>query len=456
VYNLNSISIVHYPSRTSQKIADYALSQFSALFPRVSKTCMATPDRKPHTNLDHVVVIFPILGDDRIPELAEDWLITRAASITSHSVCITGDFRGDELEDNPVAIEAERLLQTRGSHLRSPSLLMDTPVDDNDLEAFIRPWLSRQLGRPEHASGAPGAERPTLLERSEPGPSQQITDEPLKAILSILPIRPHFSLDSEGRCTSLSFIDSAPYTRSLLRNLTEKQLGRIHGLVGEMTHLESLSLPFAGLRHLDLCIPESVEKLDLRGNYLDNYEFATGHHNMALVNLAACDLEAPPEFLRTLPNLHTLILAKNRIDSIPGWFSSLEALERLTLYRNLLSSLGTGMHGLASLRVLNLGANPPLEDFEGDLSNLRSLEVLGLRLLDLQEVPQVLYELPRLQWVDMSKNPVFYQSDLSHPTITFADRMPRWDWSQKSNNQSTSLSGVKANRLTTRSSVSGR
>jgi Leucine-rich repeat (LRR) protein len=223
-----------------------------------------------------------------------------------------------------------------------------------------------------------------------------------------------------------------------------------------MTHLESLSLPFAGLRDLDLCIPESVEKLDLRGNYLDNYEFATGHHNMALVNLAACDLEAPPDFLRTLPNLHTLILAKNRIDSIPGWFSSLEALERLTLYRNLLSSLGTGMHGLASLRVLNLGANPPLEDFEGDLSNLRSLKVLGLRLLDLQEVPQVLYELPRLQWVDMSKNPVFYQSDLSHPTITFADRMPRWDWSQKSNNQSPSLSGVKANGLTTRSSVSGR
>jgi Leucine-rich repeat (LRR) protein len=445
MYNLNSISIVHFPSRTSQKIADYALSQFSALFPRVSKTCMATPDREPHTNLDHVVVIFPILGDDRIPELAEDWLITKSASIASHSVCITGDFRGDELEDNPVAIEAERLLQTRGSHLRSPSLLVDTPVDDNDLEGLIRPWLIGQLGQPENTSAASDTDRQTLPERLKPRPSQQITDQPLKEILSVLPIRPHFSLDSEGQCTSLSFIDSAPYSRSLLRNLTRKQLGRIVGLVGEMTHLENLGLPFAGLRGLDLSLPESLEKLDLRGNYLDNYEFAMGHHNVALVNLAACDLVEPPKFLRTLPNLHTLILAKNRIDTIPRWFSSLEALERLTLYRNLLSGLGIGMHGLASLRVLNLGANPPLEDFEGDLSNLRSLEVLGLRLLDLHEVPQVLYELPRLQWVDMSKNPVFYQSDLSHPSITFADRMPRWDWSQKSDHQSTSLSGVKAN-----------
>jgi hypothetical protein len=453
VYRLDSISIVHYPSRTSQKIADYVFSHLSTLFPIVSKTCMGAPGRTPHPSLDHVIVIFPILGDDRIPELAEEWLISSSASIASHSVCITGDFRGDELEDNPVANEADRLLQTAGSHPCSPSLLVDTPVDDNDFEAFIRPWLVRQLGRPEQSSAASGPERPNLLDRSEPRPSQQIADEPLQSILSLLPEGPQFSLNNEGRCNSLSFIDSAPYTRSLLRNLTEKRRGQIFGLVGEMTHLESLGLPFADLHDLTLRIPESVKKLDLRGNYLDNYDFATGHQNLAFVNLAACDLGAPPEFLRTLPHLHTLILAKNRIDSIPPWFASLEALERLTLYRNLLSGLGTGMHGLTRLRVLNLGANPPLKDFEGDLSDLRSLEVLGLRLLDLQEVPQALYELPRLRWVDMSKNPVFYQSDLSHPSITFADRMPRWDWSQGGDNQVTSTSSGNNNRLTSRSSA---
>jgi hypothetical protein len=74
----------------------------------------------------------------------------------------------------------------------------------------------------------------------------------------------------------------------------------------------------------------------------------------------------------------------------------------------------------------------------------------------LREVPPVLYELPRLRWVDISKNPAFYHSDLSHPSITFADRMPRWDWSRKNDSRSSSIDGIKANPSTARESGSGR
>ena len=258
-------------------------------------------------------------------------------------------------------------------------------------------------------------------------------------MLSLLPQEPRYSLNEAGYCTALSFTDDAAYPRSLLRNLTKKQLDRVFGLIAEMNHLESLGLPFAGARAPGLRLPRSLTKLDLRGNYFDNYGFAAGHENVAFINLAACDLSAPPEFLGTLPRLHTLILAKNRICSIPPWFSSLEALERLTLYRNLLSDLGPGMRSFQSLKVLNLGANPLLKNFEGDLPYLDSVEVLGLRLLDLHKIPQALYELPRLRWVDVSKNPVFYRTDLSHPSITFADRMPRWDWNQESGTRSPSF-----------------
>src|SRR5262249_6167979 len=68
----------------------------------------------PAANGGHVVLVFPIRGDERMPDQVEAW-IRSVPGGTTHSLWVTGDFRTGEPCDRVAADEASRLLSERGS-----------------------------------------------------------------------------------------------------------------------------------------------------------------------------------------------------------------------------------------------------------------------------------------------------------------------------------------------------
>ena len=374
----------------------------------------------PAANGGHLVLVFPIRGDERMPDQVEAW-IRSVPGGTTHSLWVTGDFRTGEPCDRVAADEATRLLSERGSLPLVPPMLVDTPVDAADVSRLVGEWAARLLSpvielSPPLEAGAP--ERTSLDDMAE---------EPLRRIVARLPAVPEVVLDTEGRCVSLTLTDGAPYVRGLLAGLPAGEVRAVLDLVGELRRLERLGVPYSGLTTVDLDLPPSVTTVDVRGNRVTNLEFLRGAEAVAFLNLADCDLAEVPEVLATLPRLHTLVLGKNRITSIPGWCSELRSLRRFSTYRNMLTEV-PGLSHLPRLELLNVGASPlPLG--ADDLSDLPALELLGLRLIGLEEVPPTMWQLPALRQVDLSKNPL--------PPVTtngerfrFVDRLPSWAWDE--------------------------
>jgi Leucine-rich repeat (LRR) protein len=419
---LREAHIVHFGSPTSDRIAELVRSELDG---RGVRTNVLTFDRSDGQSLTGgpFVLVFPIRGDDRIPDVVEQWLFQALPSASTHSLCITGDFVSGESFDPLVADEATRILRDRGSLPRLPPLLIDTPTSDEHLGEVIRGWIPSMLEM----------DVPLPIERGDSDPDldagagvDRIREPSLRAICRLLPGPPQFRLDDEGRCVRLSLDDGRPYVRSLLVGLTPRRVHRILGLVGDLGRMRHFGLPFARVRMAGV-VPPSVRSLDLRGNQIGDASFLEHAPGVEALNMADCDLQEVPTGLQGLPSLQTLIIAKNRLRRVPDWFSGLRTLRRLTVYRNQLSSLGSALSGFPQLRLLNLGAN--VLGFSGDeLQDLPRLEAVGLRLLGLHEVPGAVLRLPSLRHVDVSKNPITIPSGAGVAGITFAQRMPAWRW----------------------------
>lgn len=88
-----------------------------------------------------------------------------------------------------------------------------------------------------------------------------------------------------------------------------------------------------------------------------------------------------PDGLCALPNIRGLRLYQNRLDALPGAIGRLTTLEQLSVYQNELSDLPASFAGLERLWRLNIGWNR-FETF-----------------------PDVLFDLPRLEWLGAYLNP---------------------------------------------------
>jgi Leucine-rich repeat (LRR) protein len=370
----------------------------------------------------HFILVFPIRGDDRIPDLVERWLVEQAPAGSTHSLCVTGDFVSGQSFDALVASEATRLLRDRRCLPRIPPLLIDTPTSDEHLSDAIGKWVRSMLDAqvPVPVEEAPAIAPSVPLDRSR--------EPSLRAICDLLPGPAQFALDDEGNCVLLSFDDGERYVRSLLVGLASRRVQRILGLVGDLGHLRHLGLPFARLRSVGE-VPPSVRVLDVRGNQIGDASFLEHTPGIEALNVADCDLEGVPAGVQALPQLRTLVMAKNRMRRLPDWFSGLRTLRRVTVYRNQLPAVGSAVSGLPELRLLNLGANV-LTFSHDELQDLPRLEALGLRLLGLRELPEAILRLPSLRHVDVSKNPITIPPGSGPLGIRFAQGMPAWRWDE--------------------------
>jgi hypothetical protein len=420
--SLQQVEVVHFESRTSEAIAARLARSLGVhgVGARCATFEAAAQDRR--GSVDHRIIVFPIRGDERIPEAVERWILALAPGIT-HSLWVTGDFRSGQPYDKVAADEATRMLSDRGSPPRSAPILVDTPIADEDLDPLVMRWVEELM---DPITVVPAAVQNANGHSGPPSKGAEIEDPALRKLLSLLPAPPRYALDAQGRCTMISFDDGGAYERSLFAGLPDAQVRSALGLLEEMSGLEHVGLPYASLSELGVVLPPAVRKLDLRGNRFVDHAFIQGRGSLAFLNLADCDLIAVPEALATLSNLHTLVIGKNRLVEIPEWFSGIRSLQRLTLYRNQVQAV-PGLSRLPALTLLNMGASP-LRLGDDALGELPELTVLGLRLLGLARIPRFVEELPRLTIVDISKNPVASGTWPAHPRIRFADRMPDWAW----------------------------
>jgi hypothetical protein len=418
---LTDVRIVHFFSPTSERIAkliEHRLDRHGvdASLGGFDRSSAESPTQS------HLVLVFPIRGDDRIPEPVERWMLEGIPLAGTHSLCVTGDFAPGRPFDPLVADEATRLMRDRGSTPRVSPLLIDTPASDGDLERLVDPWVSSLLHPPRRIivpDGPAAGDREHGLDG--------IREAALDSICALLPRAPRVSLDEQGNCVRLSLDDGARYMRSLVPGLPRRQVDRILDLVGELAHLRFLGLPFARLGAIRSTLPPALRVLDLRGNPTLDLSFMERTSSIEALNLADCDLEDVPPSLQAVPELRTLVIAKNRLRSVPGWFSGLRPLQRVTFYRNELTTLGPGLSGLLNLHLLNIGATFVMFANE-DLHSLDGLETLGLRLLGLHELPAAVLRLPNLRHVDVSKNPLRAAGSAERHGITLGQGMPAWRW----------------------------
>ena len=246
---LTGASILRFSSPTSERIAKLVEH-------RLDRHGVATSlGGFDHRSADppapgHLVLVFPIRGDDRIPDPVERWMRERAPLPGTHSMCVTGDFASGPPFDPLVATEATRLLRGRGSIPRVSPLLIDTPASDAELERLVEPWVLSLL------DGGPRIVHPEASPAGDPGNGlEAIRERSLRAILRLLPRTPRVWMDERGNCVRLSLDDGARYVRSLMVGLPQRHVDRILELAGELEHLRHLGLPFAHLRAVRTALP---------------------------------------------------------------------------------------------------------------------------------------------------------------------------------------------------------
>lgn len=122
---------------------------------------------------------------------------------------------------------------------------------------------------------------------------------------------------------------------------------------------------------------------------------------LASLQVVNCGLTSVPD-LRNLPDLLSLVLDSNRIDSLPEGFGEAAGLRTLSLRQSRLRSLPSYWN-LPELQYLDLRGNDIRELPEG-MSWLGSLTTLDLTDNDFQELPPAILRLRNLTWLYLSRN----------------------------------------------------
>ena len=418
----NRAVAIAFPTRTATWLAERVVEHWHAagLDADVRATTSTPHDGE---EVEHLLFLLPVLGDERMPDAAEASLRSWAGRGRTHRVCLTGDFRAGQRR-SPVATEADRLLSMAGSVPTDEPLLIDTPVDLNASGPSLVQELASRVATPPLAR----ADESGLTDaHPENGDAPCPVEEPLRRLLALLPSPPQVRLGRDGRCRRLSLVDGAAYPRSCVQDLDRDILRRILRLAGELTDLRWFGLAFAGFTDLPAPLPHHLDGLDLRGNPLTSFALLDAQPQLRALNLAGCNLEHVPDAVQGLGELHTLVLAKNRLVEPVPELGQQPSLRRLTLYRNQVRSLNHSFAGLRGTRVLNLGANP-VSELPEQFVELENLEVLGLRLLPIERLPSWLAKLPALREIDVSKTRAAAAPELLRRGVLLREGMPSWAW----------------------------
>ena len=314
--------------------------------------------------------IFSVCSDERIPNALEQRLRHVCAKDRPSRLVILGDFPSIPPERSPASYEAIRLLAEAADFQGAISVCWfeGEAIDLSRASAPDLVWYEFSFDVQRHALHA----WPDVL------PAQEIERIACCEIVRLIGRLPGFRLSEEGRVEGLNLTDGEPYRRSLMVGLAQDKQHSLWSHILRLTELRELRAGFSGLRNIpDLSVLQNLEVLDLRGNPQIRLEQLANASSLKKLNLAACELEHVPYGVQCLTSLHTLMLHKNRIPEVSSIVFP-RKLQRLSLYRNQITSGKVDLSLCEGIFEVNLGANP-LESITLYLSKSTQEVSLGMR-----------------------------------------------------------------------------
>lgn len=314
--------------------------------------------------------IFSICSDERIPLELEQRLNEAHLSERPTRLIIIGDFPSIPPECSPASSEAIRLV-AKAAHFQGVIQVcwIDGEMIDfsnNSLPPLT--WYEYSCNKQHRKAHIWPVLQPTLeLER-----------DICTKITKLLGRQPGIRLSDDGKVEALDLTDGETYRRSLAVGLSQKMEHWLWLLVKQLTYLRELRIGFSGLRAIpDLSVLKYLEILDLRGNPKIKLNQLSKITSLKKINAAACELENIPVGIENLLLLQTLLIHKNQINNV-STVKFPPLLERLSLYRNRISTGNLDLSRCKYINNINLGANP-LSDMSVYIPDTLISLSLGLR-----------------------------------------------------------------------------
>lgn len=210
--------------------------------------------------------------------------------------------------------------------------------------------------------------------------------------------------------------ESLPYLPNLKKlTLNHCQLSGVEFMNSNLPSLKVLDLSHNQLVGLPDTLPQSIESLVLSYNDFNAFiscdllvtlthlrELYLDYNKMENLDHRTLDADKTPKIV-TFPTIHNLVLSDNNIRSIgTNFFKTFSYLETLNLSNNKLQTLQDhSLTGLSMLQEIDLSQNIINAIDDKALIEFNNLKYLNLQHNRISKVP---YNLPMLQWLDLSYN----------------------------------------------------
>lgn len=370
------MEVKYFGSRYSKHVAEYCAALFQ------NSTCGILGSYHEHEG----ILVFPILGDNRIPEDVCTFLQHPNTQLPSLlNVLIVGDHDLDIYQSQQIELtnEIDFLVKQKRATLTKNPLLVDTPNIDF---VAIQTWLKS----PNHLV--------TLLQKPEINVPTQ-----LQELIDLIGEAPRFKI-VDGEIVEIKFFSYDPYPKPLVSEQSDWQL--LNKTLLKFSNLERLSFAYSDIKSLpiDPTLLTKLVELDIRNTKIASFNFLLDMPNLRFLNISALNLDSFPNEVWQLSKLTSLYAYKNKITSIPATIMNLGSLQKLSLYRNNLSVIKQLPQ---SLQHLNVGGNPISQIFAH-----KTLNSLSIRHCDITQLPFDLKDFPNLTQLDVYKNKDFPTHDI--------------------------------------------
>lgn len=360
---------------------------------------------------DIIFLIFPILSDNRIPDEVENWLVnSKFLNLKKVFLCISGDFSENLVEGEMVLNEIIKLLDKKHLKLSFNPFMLDTPIFPNP-SIPISTWIEKAIQICVEKTNSffftiskSKLDEQTLKINAKIKETSQhcvLKSAEWLSLCKLLPEPPIISVSESG--IKLEFITNSTYPRSLLLNLSVKQLKDVWRIINNIPEITGLGLAFARLHDWPFEITNNLLSLDIRDNCFRSFDFLENFPSICHLNISANYLTQIPSNVFKLLRIKELFCYKNQIEFINQDIILLANLERLSLYRNQLKNFPEALLSCTSINYLNIGANRILE-LPQEITKLRNLETLILRNSPISTLPQSL----NIKKLDLDKTPIKY------------------------------------------------
>lgn len=192
-------------------------------------------------------------------------------------------------------------------------------------------------------------------------------------------------------------------------SLANKKLNRIPHNIKRYKNLKRLNLEKNQIKHIPAWVSslDSLDEINLNYNQL-KLSKTDIRHLAKVKRLLMTDngIEKLPDNVGRL-QCKTLVMARNKISSLPASFAEMKNLRNIIFYENDFSEIPEPIAQLTSLREIDFYKNhiKVIPDFIG---NLDSLEQIYLSFNEIEVIPDTLRNLKQLKYLYIHHNQIYF------------------------------------------------